>query len=173
MQDTFYSVPEAVRARIVRRPLDAPFAANFLQERPSAAGGVYSTAMDMAIFGQMLLNRGRYGEVRMLSSAAVAEMTRNHIPGISAQHDGEFFPEASWGFGWDIHGDKKALQEGSLHSPQAFAHQGAGGVFFWVDPVYELVGVYFQVTLELTDDIRAKECHYLFLNAVTAAVVDV
>src|SRR5215470_17434571 len=98
-QDTFYSVPDAVRARIVRRPLDAPWAANFLQERPSAAGGVYATAMDMAIFGQMFLNRGRYGEVRMLSSAAVAEMTRNQIPGISAQERGEFFPEASWGFG--------------------------------------------------------------------------
>src|SRR5439155_12367210 len=27
MQDTFYIVPDAVRARIVRRPLDAPFAA--------------------------------------------------------------------------------------------------------------------------------------------------
>src|SRR5215831_13800342 len=114
MQDTFYIVPDAVRARIVRRPLDAPYAATGptvalgletreYQERPGAAGGVYSTAMDMAIFGQMFLNRGSYGEVRILSSAAVAEMTRNQIPGISAQFRGEFFPEASWGLGWSIH----------------------------------------------------------------------
>ena len=119
MQDTFYIVPDAVRARIVRRPLDAPFAATTAmgtpglgtrehQELPLANGGVYSTAMDMAIFGQMFLNRGSYGEVSILSPAAVAEMTRNQIPGISAQLRGEFFPEASWGFGWSIHGNKKA-----------------------------------------------------------------
>jgi len=179
MQDTFYIVPDAVRARIVRRPLDAPFAATGPtgfpglgtrehQERPSAPAGVYSTAMDMAIFGQMFLNRGSYGEVRILSPAAVAEMTRNQIPGIGAQDAGEFFPEASWGFGWSIHGNKKALSDGSLHSPQAFDHIGSGGVFFWVDPVYEIVGVYFSVVRELR-----KECYDLFLNAVTAAVVDV
>ena len=183
MQDTFYIVPDAVRARIVRRPLDAPFAATAPtggpglgtrehQELPLASGGVYSTAMDMAIFGQMFLNRGSYGEVSILSPAAVAEMTRNQIPGISAQFRGEFFPEASWGFGWGIHGNKRALQDGSLHSPQAFDHHGAGGVYFWVDPVYEIVGVYFSVTLELTDDLRPKECYDLFTNAVTAAVVD-
>ena len=183
MQDTFYSVPDAVLARIVRRPLDAPWAATTVtgapgletrehQERPRASGGAYSTAIDMAIFGQMFLNRGSYGEERILSPAAVAEMTRNQIPGISAQHRGEFFPEASWGFGWDIHGNKKALQDGSLHSPQAFDHYGAGGVFCWVDPVYELVGGYFSVALERIDETRSKECHYLFMNAVTAAVVD-
>jgi CubicO group peptidase (beta-lactamase class C family) len=183
MQDTFYIVPDAVRARIVRRPLDAPWAATVLigapgletrehQVLPLASGGVYSTAMDMAIFGQMFLNRGSYGEVRILSPAAIAEMTRSQIPGISSQFAGEIFPEASWGFGWNIHGNKKALQDGSLHSPQAFDHYGSGGVFCWVDPVYEIVGVYFSVALDRIDDIRTKECHDLFTNAVTAAVVD-
>src|SRR6266540_2059847 len=177
MQDTFYIVPDVVQARIVRRPLDAPFAAAVgvelapglgtreHQERPWAGAGVYSTAMDMAIFGQMFLNRGSYGEVSILSPAAVAEMTRNQIPGIGAQYLGEFFPEASWGFGWGIHGNKRALGDGSLHSPQAFDLTGAGGVYLWVDPVYEIVGVYFQVT-------REKSCRGLFTNAVTAAVVD-
>jgi len=184
MQDTFYIVPDAVRARIVRRPLEAPVAATTAstgapgletrehQALPLANGGVYSTAIDMAIFGQMFLNRGSYGEARILSPVAVAEMTRNQIPGVSAQLRGEFFPEASWGFGWDIHGNKRALQGGSLHSPQAFDHRGAGGVLCWVDPVYEIVGVYFSVVLERIDDIRAKGCHDLFMNAVTAAVVD-
>ena len=61
MQDTFYIVPDAVRARIVRSPLGAPFAPGWgsawaRNPRTSgaalASGGVYSTAMDMAIFGQ-------------------------------------------------------------------------------------------------------------------------
>jgi hypothetical protein len=42
----------------------------------------------------------------------------------------------------------------------------------WVDPVYEIVGVYFSIVLELTDDLQPKECYDLFTNAVTAAVVD-
>lgn len=182
MQDTFYIVPDAVRARIVRRPLDAPFAAvdgvapgletREHQELPLASAGVFATAMDMAIFGQMFLNRGSYGEVRILSPGAVAKMTRNQIPGVSGQHRREFFPEASWGLGWSIHGNKRALSDGSLHSPQAFDHHGAGGTYFWVDPVYEIVGVYFSVALERIDDTRVKECYDLFTNAVTAAVVD-
>ena len=69
-------------------------------------------------------------------------------------------------------GIKEPCRDGSLHSPQAFDHHGAGGVFCWVDPVYEIVGVYFSVVLELIDDIRSKGCHDLFMNAVTAAVID-
>lgn len=181
MEDTFYIVPDSVSTRIVQRPLDAPFAVGVVgpglgtrehQELPWAAGGVYSTVMDMAIFGQMFLNRGSYGDVRILSPAAVAEMTRNQIPGISSQIPGEFFPEASWGFGWSIHGNKKGLRYGSLHSPQTFYHHGAGGIQFWVDPAYEIVGLYFSVALELIDELRTKECHDLFMNGVTAAVVD-
>lgn len=101
MEDTFYIVPDSVRTRIVQRPSDAPFAVGVVgpglgtrehQELPFAAAGVYSTVMDLAIFGQMFLNRGSYGDVRILSPAAVAEMTRNQIPGISSQIPGEFFP---------------------------------------------------------------------------------
>src|SRR5262245_25825843 len=78
MQDTFYIVPDAVQARIVRRSLGAPFAPGGItpgldtrerQEWPAAAGGVYSTAMDMAIFGRMCLNRGSYGEASILRPA--------------------------------------------------------------------------------------------------------
>ena len=53
-------------------------------------------------------------------------------------------------------GIKKRLRDGSLHSPQAFDHHGAGGAYFWVDPVYEIVGVYFSVALELIDDTRLR-----------------
>jgi hypothetical protein len=35
-----------------------------------------------------------------------------------------------------------------------------------------LVKTDFSVALELIDDLRTKECHDLFMNGVTAAVVD-
>ena len=181
MKDTDYIVPESVQHRIVRRPPDAPgsfYDTQEMQERPWGGGGVYSTAMDIAIFGQMFLNGGIYGDTRILSPVSVTEMTRNQIPGISAWldagvhgvHDEEFFPEASWGLGWDIMGNKKSPDDGTLCSPEAFQHGGFGGVRMWVDPTYETVGVYFSVVL--SEAINEFGCVDLFMNAVTAAIVD-
>jgi CubicO group peptidase (beta-lactamase class C family) len=186
MTDTAYIVPESTRHRIVRRSKDAHWADQLaafrLQETPWASGGVYSTAMDMATFGQMFLNRGAYGEARILSPASVAEMTRNQIPGISSRYVHEFFPEASWGLSWSVHGNKRCVIYGeTLQSPQAFCHTGAGGVLLWVDRAYEIVGIYFSVLSDggIPAGIPAPQgCPYvrarmdLLINAVTAAIVD-
>jgi len=178
MTDTHAVVPDAVEGRIVRRPPDACLASYIddpeRRKQPTrGCGGVYSTALDMAVFGQMLLNRGSYGGARILGPAAVAEMTRNHIPGINAEFMGEYFPEASWGFGWDVHENKKAVRDGSLNSPRSFAHGGTGGTYFWMDPVYEIVGVFFSVHMEEGRRTHsARWCGDYFMNAVTAAIVD-
>jgi CubicO group peptidase (beta-lactamase class C family) len=178
MVDTHFVVSEAMRQRVVRRPPDA-YAVRVLdsrvfQDEPYAMGGAFGTAWDMAVFGQMFLNRGRYGDLRVLSPAAVAQMTRNQIPGISARYDGEVFPEASWGLGWSVLGEKKAERDGSLRSSQSFDHGGAGGAFLWVDPVYEIVGVYFSVALRILPPFDNMDwCRDLFMNMVMAAVVDI
>ena len=174
MKDTSYSVPDSVRNRIVRRPDNAPDAEGIKSwmEWPWPSAGVFSTSMDMAIFGQMFLNRGIYEDSRILSPSSVAEMTRNQIPGIGGRFENEVFPEATWGLGWGIHGDNKALGDGSLHSSEAFSHSGTGGVFFWADPVYEIVGVYFSVLLGNLPNMRRDWCLDLFMNAATAAVVE-
>lgn len=165
MKDSFYSVPSTARHRVVRRPVEDPdsyFDSLEVQETPWAGGAAFSSPRDMAVFGQMFLNGGSYGEAEILSRAAVAAMTRNQIPGIRAQYGEEMFVEASWGLGWGVEGDKKSA--GSLRSPRTFSHSGAGGTFLWVDPVYELVGVYFSAA-------REKSNADLFMNAITAAVL--
>lgn len=43
---------------------------------PMPAGGLFSTATDMAHFCQLILNKGTYGGKRYLSEEAVAELTR-------------------------------------------------------------------------------------------------
>ncbi len=142
-------------------------------DAPMAAGGVYSTAHDTAIFAQMFLNSGIYDNARILSRATVAEMTRNQIPGIGTHWRGESHDEALWGYGWNIYsGDDWKYSPGTLMSPEAYRHEGAGGVYLWVDPVHELVGVYFSVVLEMIDDIHQKDSAELFANAVTAAIDD-
>ncbi|MBV7331043.1 beta-lactamase family protein [Chloroflexi bacterium TSY] len=189
MNDTSYIVPDAMRKRIVQRPDDAPLAvmddrghlqshfqginSQSILEAPWANGGVFSTAYDMAIFGQMFLNGGNYGDVRILSPAIVSEMTRNQIPGIGARNGDEFFPEAGWGLGWSVHGNKKALYDGTLYSSKTYSHGGAGGVQLWIDPVYEIVGVYFAIATEFTELGVPREQPDLFMNMVTASVTEI
>lgn len=187
MKDTCYIVPDSVRHRIVGRSEDGPFTwynTRECQERPSAAGGAFSIAMDMAIFGQTFLNHGIYGDARILSPASVTEMTRNQIPGISAWYADQFFPEALWGLGWSVRRNKKCVGYGEpLQSQEAFCHGGAGGVFLWMDPVYEIVGVHLSVASrggipphitvpKQFGDTELMGRPDFLINAVTAAIVD-
>jgi CubicO group peptidase (beta-lactamase class C family) len=174
MKDTYYCRSDAPGHRRVRRQpdptVDQSVEAVFDSERVCQGGGrAWSTAMDLAIFGQMFLDGGAYGGVRVLSPASVTAMTRNQIPGVSARFLEEYLPEASWGLGWSIHGRKTGLC-GALYSAEAFEHWGNGGTYLWVDPVYAIVGVYFSIvpTGIYTDPWRND----LFADAVTAAVMD-
>lgn len=179
MKDTTYIVPESESHRVVKRLADGPL--GFLdsrewQQTPWAAPGAFSTAMDMAVFGQMFFNGGNYGDTRILSPVTVAEMTRNQIPGISGRFLDEYFPEAGTGLPWFIRENKKVVAYGeTLQSAQTFCQSGLGGIFLWVDPVYEIVGCYFSVDLgriTIAETYRSW-CADLFINAVMAAIVDV
>lgn len=181
MDNTWYSVPEGVRHRIIQRPPDAPYPEynNEMQENPSASGGVYSTALDMAVFGQMFLNQGCYGGARILSPVTVAAMTCNQIPGIPARFLEQTFPEASWGLGWSINAEFKGEVYGeAMLSPSSYLHGGATGGLLWIDPLWGIVGVYFSGllnTLEVvspTIGYRKYWCADLFMNMVTASSDD-
>ena len=141
--------------------------------------------MDMAIFGQMFLNWGSYGDATILCPASVAEMTRNQIPGIRAQYRNLAFSEASWGLGWSTRANKNSIAYAeTLQSQSAFAHGGTGGTFMWVDPAYEIVGACFSVASQggLPSGVDLPEDYFgdmeligrpdLFVNAVTAAILD-
>jgi CubicO group peptidase (beta-lactamase class C family) len=175
MTDTHYCRADVPRQRRAwRRPdPEDPWRDAIETERiVQGSGRLWATAMDLAIFCQMFLNRGAYGDAQILSPASVAEMTRNQIPGIRSTFLTEVFPEASWGLGWSIHGNKTGLC-GALYSPEAFEHWGAGGAYVWVDPVYDLVGIYLAVAPNPhTDEGKAMWRNNIFTDAVTAAVVE-
>ncbi|NDJ78034.1 MAG: beta-lactamase family protein [Chloroflexi bacterium] len=165
MRDTYFSSPEAHRARAVHHfpqrgwdPLSVP--------EPS--GAAHTTAMDLAIFGQMLLNGGTYGETRVLSPATVAAMTRIQTTGIPYPlPDGTHGP--AWGLGFSFFQASTIPRRAALWSPQAYCHAGASGTMWWVDPVYELVGVFLGVKPDYHSVVHPDD---LFINAVTACVVD-
>jgi CubicO group peptidase (beta-lactamase class C family) len=175
MADSCHDMSESQEHRLVRRSAGVPhdWAGEWtLPEAVRGAGGAFSTALDMAVFGQTFLNGGCYGDTRVLSPLSVAEMTRDHIPEVQAVDPPEVFNQAGWGLGWGIQINKKALYYPTLVSPRAFGQGGAGGVQLWVDPAYEMVTAYFGVTQEWAAFERERSAFGLFVNAVMSAVVD-
>ena len=178
MHESHYVVPPSERARIVRPPPDAEELlarpANFppMEELPAAAGGAFSTAMDLAVLGQTYLNGGTYGSTGLLSRPTVAAMTRNQKPGIGTELAGRFYKEAGYGYGWFVHtGDVFPYLNGSLQPIGGFAHAGGSGSTLWVDPAEGIVGVYLSVLMKWKGLFPLWNLD-LFQNVVTSAVED-
>ncbi len=167
MKDTNYIVPESLWGRVVRRKPHNDseedwYTSPFSLKIPSPAGGIYSTVHDMAVFAQMYLNEGIYGDKRILSPVTVRQMTKDQIPGLSATYRDERFRDASWGYGWNVLGIKR--DRGSLQSEKAYCHGGAGGTCIWIDPVYGIIGVWLSVEFTVQPS--------QFMNMVTSAITE-
>ena len=93
----------------------------------SGQAGVFSSARDLAVYAQTLLNRGVFtsgaGGVRLLSEAAVTAMTSPQSP-----------PRAVniRGYGWDIDSEYSSPR-GNLFSG-GFGHTGFTGTSMWIHP---------------------------------------
>ena len=96
---------------------------------PAANGGLFSTANDYALFCQMLLNKGRLGDVRILSESAVDEFQRPVTGDLSVG----FTPGNSWGIGCCVVQTPQGVTQ-MLHAG-TFGHGGAYGTQAWIDPV--------------------------------------
>lgn len=175
MDSTRFIVPEEWFSRVVHRPEDIVggkwFDTPFSMQLPSAPGGCYSIVKDIAIFAQMFLNRGKYGNARILSPASANQMLINQAPGISSEYGDEFFKEAFYSYGWSIVDDKK---EGSdLLSKRAINCGGAGGTELSFDPESEMVMVMFSIA-DTPNDGKSVwyPKRYLFTNMAIAAIDD-
>jgi serine-type D-Ala-D-Ala carboxypeptidase len=171
MKDSMFIVTDAFKPRVVQRDKSS-FMSDWLTTddclaSTSAAGGMFSTAYDLAIFCSLLQNFGEYNGVRLLSPVSVMEMTRNQIPGVASTYRMEYFPEAFWGYGLGINGPK--MDGAAMFSPQAYSHWGAAGVFFCVDPVYRTIQIYLSVEViheRIGFDIYADVFNDVALSAI-------
>jgi CubicO group peptidase (beta-lactamase class C family) len=193
MCDSYFVLPPALRERRVYRAPGMPgtepnpFAqggidSTEIDEIDHGAGGALSTARDLGVFMQMLLNRGSYGGRRILSAAGVAAMTRSQLaadiprimPRISpatGERTDIKLEAGGYGFGLFIYEISRFRPNGSLMSAKAFGHGGYGGVFIWADPEAEVVGIFLSVSPRLERDIPFTDAD-LFQNAVFAAIAD-
>jgi len=131
MTRTFYRPPEAllsscvptevVNGALLRGVVHDPLAR--LQGGVSGNAGLFSTADDLSVFAQMLLNRGEADGGRVLSPLAVERMT-------------EIYPkvgESGRGLGWDLDSDYATVR-GDLFGPASYGHSGYTGTSIWIDP---------------------------------------
>lgn len=94
--------------------------------------GLFSTANDLAIYCQMILNRGSYGGVRILAPLTVAEMTRPRVVSSGG---------ATRGLGWDIN-TTFSTNRGDLFPLGSFGHTGFTGTSLWIDPASDMFVVF-------------------------------
>ncbi len=125
----------------------------------SGNAGVFSTATDIAKFGQMYLQHGSYRGITVLSPATVELATRNFTAGMGDNR----------GLGWQLKGPNTSF--GSLISDRAYGHTGFTGTVLWIDPERELIVVLLTNRVHETRENQALvDLRPRFLNAVVAAI---
>jgi len=184
MTDTDYVLRDDQREKLVGRPLDAPMSQDIIQGipgleseewrlMPNGGGGVYSTARDVAIFGQMFLNGGTYDGTRILSRLATTEMVRDQVPGMGVKFGNLDKRQASYGYGWLVVADEPWRYYRSALPPRGtWWHPGIGGIRLHIDPVNELVIAYLEVSLEMTEDLEPSSWSSDLFNDVLTSAVD-
>ncbi|MGK3978236.1 serine hydrolase domain-containing protein [Sorangium sp. So ce118] len=131
-----------LRGRVVRGEVQ--------DEQDFALGGIagcdgaFSTARDIAVFCQMVLNGGKYGGVRILSRQAAAAMVSNQTPEIRAA-DTDVSPLSNLlstpkGYGWEL-ATRRFSHGGTRLGRSAYGKCGGAGTFMWIDCRRELFGV--------------------------------
>ncbi len=92
--------------------------------------GLFSTAMDLAVYAQTLHCGGRCEDKRLLSPRSVELMTSSQTEGQNERR----------GLGWILQSPSTA-SAGDLLSEGAFGHTGFTGTSLWIDPERELIVV--------------------------------
>ncbi len=118
---------------IPNRITDAP--QGFGQRGPNPSGGLYSSARDLFRFYQAILNGGQLGKTRIVSEAAVRQMTSPQ----TGELETGFTPGNCWGLGWCIIRQPQDIT--GMLSPSSFGHGGAFGTQGWVDPKTQTIYV--------------------------------
>lgn len=90
--------------------------------------GLFSTAGDLSIFLQMMLQKGKYGELQFIKESTVEEWTKRQSE------------QSTRGLGWDTKSETGS-SAGSLFSINSFGHTGYTGTSVWVDKDKKLFAI--------------------------------
>lgn len=121
--------------------------------------GLFSSARDLAVFAQMMLNGGHYNGVRILDPNTIARWTARQNRG------------SSRALGWDT--PSPGATAGRFFSPRSFGHTGFTGTSIWMDPERGLFVVLLTNRVNPTrSNFRHEPLRRDIADAVQAAVLD-
>lgn len=143
---------QAVPLNQFTQPLDAP------QRYPSPAGGLFSTAGDVAKFCQMLLNQGRHGDVRLLSEDSLRKISATQTSHLLS------FGGSESGYGLGFATMKRSQGAKGPVLAGEFGHGGAYHTNMWIDPERNLVTVFMIQHVDLPG-VDGEEVLDAFRNA--------
>jgi CubicO group peptidase (beta-lactamase class C family) len=107
------------------------------KRQPMPAGGYFSTAADVAAFGQMILRGGKTADGKQLiSEASIREMTSTQTGDIINKGKGE------GGYGLGLSTTKMSKGESGPVVSGACGHGGAYSTNLWINPETKLVTVF-------------------------------
>ena len=169
MRDTQFNPPEALKPRIAPTEVQAFRGGQVWgvvhDENAWAMGGVsghaglFSSARDLAVFEQMLLNGGEYNGVRVLRPETIARWTTRQRK------------DAARGLGWENPSARSSA--GQYFSPRSFGHTGFTGTSIWADPEKGLFVVLLTNRVDPTrDNPRVGPLRRAIADAVQSAVLD-
>ena len=115
--------------------------------------GLFSSARDLTIFCQMMLNGGQYGGVRLIQPTTIARWTARQSKG------------SSRAIGWDTPSERSSA--GRYFSPRSFGHTGYTGTSIWIDPER---GLYVVILTNRVNPTRANMRHEALRRDVADAV---
>lgn len=94
--------------------------------------GLFGTANDLAVMMQLMLNKGFYGDVRLMSNGTVSTFTKRQST------------QSRRGWGWDKPNPEKGNggSTGDLAPKSTFGHTGFTGTCVWADPENDLIYVF-------------------------------
>jgi CubicO group peptidase (beta-lactamase class C family) len=137
MRDTQYNPPETLKARIAPTETEdfrggqvwgvVHDETAWVLGGVSGNAGLFSSARDLAVFVQMLLNGGSYGGTQLIKPSTVARWTARQRA------------DASRALGWDTPSPQSSA--GRFFSLRSFGHTGFTGTSIWADPERELLVV--------------------------------
>jgi serine-type D-Ala-D-Ala carboxypeptidase len=132
MTSTFFRPADSLKSRVapteVTPPRGYPLQGQVHDENAYVLGGVaghaglFSTAADLSIFAQMVLNGGEYNGVRVVSDSTIKLFTRRAA---GSRALGWAMADGQWG-------------SGRFLSDEAFGHIGYTGTSLWIDPKREM-----------------------------------
>ena len=132
MRNTGFKPADSLRYRIapteVAPPRGYPLRGEVHDENAFALGGIaghaglFGTAGDLAVFAQMMLNRGEYNGVRIIADSTVGLFTGR--------------ASRTRALGWEVAEGQHGA--GDYFGEHAFGHTGYTGTSLWMDPDREM-----------------------------------